>query len=124
MTHHSQTSTAADSCVSPTKPQIPSPEELLDETPLIYTSNYDTADCIRFCVEQLEAHKDAVKKGTPVLIMVCEKASTDDIELVCRQFWIAGWKVGFLSCQGRPHRLYFSRPRFRGVSFRNGSFEV
>lgn len=124
MTPRSQTSTAADSGVTPDKQQIPSPEELLGETPLIYTSNYDTADCIRFCAEQLAKHKEEIKRGTPVLIMVSEKASTDDIELVCRQFWTAGWKVGFLSCDGRPHRLYFSRPRFRGVQFRNGGFEV
>ncbi len=57
MTHESQTRAAADSGASPTKPHIPSPEELLEETPLIYTSNYDTQDLIKFCGTQLTNYK-------------------------------------------------------------------
>lgn len=98
-----------------TDTKIPSPAELLEDPPYIFTSNYDHVDLNRFVIESLGKHKDDLKKGKTVCIGVSALANKDDIELLCSTFWKAGWKVSYLyDGTARPYFVYFSRPRFWG----------
>lgn len=94
------------------------PEELMGEAEVSVPETSEFSELLAFCRRCLTENKDALARGQTLRAMVSASTSREDVALACKIFWREGWQVSYLSCEPRPHQLFFSVPNFVGMGSR------